>query len=61
MKNIIHPKRFFFFINNRPPALCKRVPGLAVDLSGLAKGFAVDAVARFVAELKAPLLGGFDD
>lgn len=29
-----------------PPALRKRVPGLTVDLSGLAKGFAVDAVVR---------------
>ncbi|MBT8131115.1 MAG: FAD:protein FMN transferase [Gammaproteobacteria bacterium] len=34
-----------------PPAVRKTTPGLAIDLSGIAKGFAVDQIAQLMDEL----------
>ncbi|NQU21228.1 MAG: FAD:protein FMN transferase [Candidatus Nealsonbacteria bacterium] len=36
-------------VRTDPPAVRKKLPGLTIDLSGVAKGFAVDRVAEYLA------------
>ena len=38
-------------LRSSPPSLRKAVPGLSVDLSGIAKGYAVDAVSDYLASV----------